>query len=299
VGIYVGGDTYDGADYRTFLAEEVNTEWEMDIQADNPRVFYKMQDQSGNPVDSSVNGLNIGTVAGTPDYSQSGLLDHVSTIVLGGGETLSRAVPSTAVNNIAMEMLFELQVIGLNDQKIFYMGNSGANGWGLLVSVDGSYRGLMGGVAFMDTATALSTSTWYHVVLTREAGTWKYYVNGTATDTSASTSAPTAPTGNLTIGDTALQLKCCMFAMYEQALTAGMVSARYAKLAAGATTGPDPTLSPHGFSLFLGETAGALGTVVEQDYIDLGLAINDGAADPLVVDIKQSFYFPRRRTVRR
>lgn len=277
-GIYVGGDTFDGADYRVFFADHVNTEWEMDIQADNPRVFYKLQDVSGNPVDSSANGLNIGTVVGTPDYQSAGLLDHVATIRLTGGETLARAVPSTAVNNIAMEMLFQYQAVGANDQKIFYMGNSGADGWGMLTSVDGSYRGLLGGVAFMDTAGTLVANNWYHMVLTREAGTWKYYLNGVVTDTSASVTAPGAPTGNLQIGDASIQIACCMFAIHEQAMTAAMVTDRYAKLVAGRTTGSKYTLSPHGFSLFLGETSGSLGTVVEQDYIDLGLAVTEDAA---------------------
>jgi hypothetical protein len=301
-GIYTGGTTFDGADYRAMFTALVNTEWEMTIQADGPVVFYKLQDVSGNPQDSSTSGLNISTVVGTPDYSQTSILDRVASIRMTGGETLSRAVPSTAVNNVSAEYLFKREAQGANDQIIFYNGNSGTNGWGLVCNIDGTFRVLLGGVgfqAFADGGAAFAIDAWYHVVVVRDATVWRYYLNGALQTSNAGTGTPGTPTGNLQINDGSIQVAGCMFAMYNTVLTAAQIARRYAWLTGNRVTGPDHSRSPYGFSLFLGETGGALGAVVEQDYIDLGLAIQTDRSAQGAAAEKQTVFVSRRRMVSR
>lgn len=98
--------------------------------------------------------------------------------------TLSRASVTTANDNISLSLWLYLNATG-RDHNIFENGITGGfgEGWGLNVS--GSDNKLHIDVAFVvdiTFTTALSASTWYHVVITR-ATTWTAYLNGVSDGT--------------------------------------------------------------------------------------------------------------------
>ena len=281
LGIYAGGSTYDGADYRGFLARLENTEWEASVVADAPKAFYTMQDGSGPPADMSGNGLAMTSVTGSPDYVQPGPFTGVSGIRTIGGETLVRSTHvSTVTNNLTMELLIQMQALGASDQTVLYNGNSGANGWGIIIDTNYTWQYLCGGVALgANSAVALTQNKWQYLVVTRDAGTWKYYLDGALVNGSAGTTAPATPSGTVLMGGVSIQFASAMVAIHETALSATQVAARYAKLPTLPVASPS---TAYGFSLFLGDLTGTLAAATHQDYIDLGLAVQDQAAAGLV-----------------
>jgi hypothetical protein len=50
-----------------------------EVLADSPRGYWRMNEASGNPQDSSGNGLHMDTTTGTPIYSQTGAITSDST----------------------------------------------------------------------------------------------------------------------------------------------------------------------------------------------------------------------------
>lgn len=271
LGIFIGGATYDGADYRTMIVDETNSEYEYEVRADSPRALYKMQDASGAPVDMSPNGLNMTTVTGTPDYAQPGPFPGSSSIRLAGGEAVSRSsVVSTVVNDFTIEMLVHVQAIGLNDMILIYNGNSGANGWGITVNVDRRWRFLAGGVAQGSFAANPLPDNFAHLAVVRRAGTWEYYLQGALDTANAGTNAPGTPSGTTSLGDSAVQEAVAFAAIYETALSPTRIL-EHAK-----AFGKNPPVcsrdTAYGFNLFLAEEWGVLGIVTEQDVIELGQA---------------------------
>jgi hypothetical protein len=283
VGIFTGGETFSGADYATMLADQVNTEWEANVRAALPVAFWKMQDGSGNPRDSSNFAVDMTSVVGTPDYVYDEPLDHCHSIRCVGGEKLIRTPHVTAaVNNVSIEALVRVEAVGANSQIIFFNGNSGLNGYGLLVNVDGTFQGLLANVAFLSASTAVLDTNYHYLVLVRDAGTWKYYLDGSIETANAGTGAPVAPSGTFQVGDGSVQLATAMVAVYGRALGAQEIADRWATRVGNVIA---QLGSAFGFSLFLGETGGVLGTITEQDYIDLGGAIDSGRAaqNPLAI----------------
>lgn len=91
-------------------------------------------------------------------------------------------------------------------QPIVYLGSGASNGYGLFI-VTGSgggtrFAALFGGIAWLDVVGAPSppsANTWYHMAITYPGGGNSIiYVNGTGVI--IATTAPNAPTGNLTVG---------------------------------------------------------------------------------------------------
>jgi hypothetical protein len=166
------------------------------VLADSPLAFWELQDASGNPADSSGNALDMTAHTGSPQYQQAGPIADYSITFPGSGG-VSRSTISAATNNVALE-LFLLPVLATStSQTLFYNGNGGANGWGLLTNyAANNFRivGLLGGKGFLTQfPSALTSGQWYHVVMTRDAGTWKYYLNGALVNANAGTTAPNSP----------------------------------------------------------------------------------------------------------
>lgn len=198
------------------------------VMLDTPRAFYKMQDTSGNPVDSSGNSLNLTSVAGTPEYQQTGPMGDYG-IRCVGGETLDRSGHiSTVTNNLTMEGWFNVELTTGDDQILFYNGNSGSNGWGIVVDNNGKFQYLCGGVALGTASSAAIEGVGYrHIVVVRDAGTWKYYVNGVSDTANAGTTAPGTPSGVTKMGGGSVQTVYAYVAVYETALSAATILTHY------------------------------------------------------------------------
>jgi hypothetical protein len=112
--------------------------------------------------------------------------------------SLYRAAVSTGVDNFSFSSWIYLNSLAADDYCIFQNGTTGSfgEGWGLF------YNSSLGKLAVdvnfiteIDFNTTLSVSTWYHVILTRNAGTWTCYINNVA-EATTSTSTPFAISAN-------------------------------------------------------------------------------------------------------
>ncbi len=79
-------------------------------------------------------------------------------------------------------------------------GGGGGSGYGILVGSTGHVRGAVAYVAWVDSNINLTADTWGHVLFTRKSGTWKTYADGDGTSSATSTSNPSSPSDNYTIG---------------------------------------------------------------------------------------------------
>lgn len=193
-----------------------------EILADSPMAFYDLQDASGNPVDSSGNGYDVTTTQGSPAYLEtSAPMSGAVSIRLPAGSSFDRATYSTAVDNMSVELWVQpIAIVGsvrdLFNNTAFRDSPPGAlNGWGALVTSDPYMSSIRQGIALNTAGTtllspiaqsslsllpmlgvgggSLTTGGWHQIIVTRDAGTWKYYLDGAVESTNAGTGAPAAP----------------------------------------------------------------------------------------------------------
>lgn len=220
------------------------------ILADSPKAYYKCQETGVGsdlyPLDASGNGLDMNAKTSLSTgfvYGQTGwsLLGD-KMIVLAGGRSLWRTTQvSTVVANFTAEFVIQIQATG-NGQGIFYNGNGGSNGWGILANSDGTIQPLLGGVAGLtktNTVLTIGTSSWYHVFFVkRAAGTSpEIWINGVKDTAVQGTTAPRAPSGTTNInGNTGCQAGYSHVAIYETALSSTRIAAHWTALQAAPST---------------------------------------------------------------
>lgn len=205
--------------------------------ADSPKVFYKLQDASGNPVDSSGNGFNMNSITGTPDYHQTGPTDAFS-IRLQAGEVIERSTGpvSTVTDNFTVEIVMKLSTIGGDGRNCFANGDT--NGWGIMIDGDTKFRSYIngGGGSGVKSANAVPTGSFAHLVVHRDAGQWRYYFNGNLDTDGAAGGTPGAPTGPMRVGAGSLLDGWFAYcAVYESALSATRIGVHYNQLASVGT----------------------------------------------------------------
>jgi len=205
------------------------------VLADGPLALYKCDDLSGLLQDSSGNGNHMTTSTNPTGkaYRMAGPFEGAYGVQLTtGGSNFTRAVLTTALDNWALELWF-CKIAEGGDDTILLNGTRAGAGYGIdLATGTTKFRCLMGGVAFL-ASSAGSYSTfpplvYKHIVVTRESGTTKYYLNG-ALDTTAAATAPNAPATKSQIGsDGAIAGVVSMCAFYNIALTSTKVTAHFA-----------------------------------------------------------------------
>lgn len=82
---------------------------------------------------------------------------------------------------------------------LFDIGKTDANGYRFLVTSAGLFRTNYSTVLGLSSGATLSLSTWYHLLVVRNAGTTQQYVNGVATGSTSAT-APFSPNGWALLG---------------------------------------------------------------------------------------------------
>ena len=117
------------------------------------------------------------------------------------GAAATGALVTTNTNNITIEGWVKWNGPTGNNQFIFYNGNSGGNGYGLMINAgSNSLSILCGGVSFLNSTVVLAVGVWQHVAIVRNAGTWSIYMDGVAYSVSSATVTPNTPSGNFLIG---------------------------------------------------------------------------------------------------
>ena len=108
------------------------------------------------------------------------------------GALATAAVISTVTNNFTMSIWAKLTT-NTTQNALFYNGNSGANGWGIIADASTGFQILFGGVALGPNVTTPRAGVWHNVVFVRDAGTSVLIVDGHLRSSTSAT-APGAPT---------------------------------------------------------------------------------------------------------
>lgn len=202
-----------------------------EVLADTPRAFWKFQDASGSPTDSSGNGLTLSTVTGVPLYQQAGPMNDFS-ISCPGGVNFQRATPvSTVQDNFTMETWVFVVTVGAAGRTVMANDSTGSGvGWGIGINTDFTFNYYAGnGIQGASSTVALSASVWYHLVVLRRSGTWEYYINGVVDQINAGTTAPGVSDGPSQVGaGNNLSARFAYPTIYESALSVDRIQAHYA-----------------------------------------------------------------------
>ncbi|CAB5217656.1 Concanavalin A-like lectin/glucanases superfamily [uncultured Caudovirales phage] len=162
--------------------------------------YYKAESNANDAL-SGFNGTAIGGVTYTAGKSG----DAFTCNGTSGYVDLGNNIFNSFTSDFSVSAWINLNTVS-GDQAIisslsYSPGFGLANGWWLLTSSDTIsfriYRSDSGGQnTILSTATVLSTSTWYNIVVTRKAGTrTRIYVNGTEVASNSSTMNPTYTLG--------------------------------------------------------------------------------------------------------
>jgi hypothetical protein len=159
--------------------------------------YYKLD---GNSNDSK--GTKHGT-DNTVSYSLSnGKINQGAGFLTAGVSSITLPVLSTVTDNVSLACWVKFSSLSTSG-IIFMNGNGGTSGYGLMIG-NGSggngdkLCGLCGGVAFLNSGTSFAaTNTWYFIGLVRESGTWRFYLDGYRTGSTA-TNNPNTPSTEAT-----------------------------------------------------------------------------------------------------
>lgn len=206
------------------------------VLADSPAAFWKFDEASGLPQDSSGNANHFTTTTGSPTYQQTGPFSGSYGILFADAsvqEMFSRAVFNTAVDNITLELWANGQAkeprwAVFNGHDNFHTGvslrKSGTNNIEIIASA--------GTTPLSPTILGVGAGGWHMLVAIRRAGTWELYLDGDLFST-AGTTAPDAPTGLFEAGlldGSANNTVGCMLSnivYYGSALSASRIRAHY------------------------------------------------------------------------
>ena len=149
----------------------------------------------------SVGGANLVFVNGPLYTSDAETNEGASSlsIFLDGTDYGSAPFTNNLTDNFGVEVWVK-PVATSNVQYLFYSGDTGANGWGVLQS-GSQFVVLFGGSVEFGSAP-VATNVWNDVVLVRDSGRATLYVNGLAYN--SSTLGPNPPATNLVVGSYAL-----------------------------------------------------------------------------------------------
>ena len=196
-----------------------------------------LQDASGNPVDSSGNGLDMTSVVGTPTYRAAGPMSDYALEFDSFTENVQRSSQvSTVTTNFSIEFWWYPIEVGAAGRTIFRNDTGAASGWG--VSTESAAATTKFARVVSSTVGPASVNTpplnaWSHiVVLRREVSVgdnhWEYYFNGNIDTDPVADTAPATPAGvvQLNAGNF-LRARYAYVAVYEKALSANRISAHY------------------------------------------------------------------------
>lgn len=204
------------------------------VLANSPVGYWKMDESSGLPQDSSGNGNHMTAVTGSPSYQQAGPFGAGSielAIEYPSAANHERAVVSTATANITVEMWVRRNGGTSAGSNIFHHGTT-SGGFEIEYSnTIGAFRGNLPGVGTLGSMGTIPDTTWTYIALRRETTTWTGYlipVGGSDTVSVPGTASPGTPVGNTRIlGTAATSTRVAHLAYYESAVPWEQLGLRY------------------------------------------------------------------------
>jgi len=124
----------------------------------------------------------------------------------GNNDIVTATIATTATDNITMEAWVNWNGDNGKNQCIVLNGNSGYSGYAIFLNNanDNKISVLCGSVTIMSTESHLTQSTWQHVAVVRDNGTWSLYLDGNpiALTANSDNTTPFVPVGYFYIGGT-------------------------------------------------------------------------------------------------
>ncbi len=210
------------------------------VLADSPVAYWRLGEASGVTAADEV-GSNVGTYQNTPTLGVTGaLLGDSNTAVRLDGATEYISVADNATIDqgngpLSWELWVKLGalVVGSGTGARLMIKGDGAPTL-QIADADGSVLWYANGVdlAVHSSVAINDTTTWHHIVGTKNGTTWKLYIDGddaTVTDGTPSTSSTASALefGRHSSGVQQLNGSLDEIAIYNVALTAGQVAAHY------------------------------------------------------------------------
>ncbi len=185
--------------------------------------YYKLDGNS-----NDAHGSNNGT-----DTSISYSAGKIGNGANFNGSTSEIVTPllTSARDNVTLSCWVKLNSLSQNS-IIFGNGNPGSNGFFLSISngsgsTGSNLVGFCGGIAFLNTGYSFpSTGVWYHIMMIRDSGTWRIYLNNSQKGSTWSTT-PNIPSGNGMIGDSGFNGSIDEVGIWNRALTSDEITQLY------------------------------------------------------------------------
>jgi hypothetical protein len=161
------------------------------ILADSPLRYYRMNEASGGPIDRTGNSAGAVYGGAAVTYSQAGALDDPDTAITTTGVS-SLVVPTTGLPTGNTSWTWEcwFRISTLPGAGVYYtvfaFGNAGGgtNNVSIYINQFASVFVELGTTIVQFGFTTISINTWYHVALTWDGTTMRFYVNGAQAGTS-------------------------------------------------------------------------------------------------------------------
>lgn len=193
-----------------------------DISSLSPVGWWRMGENdggSGTTITDQGSGSNNGTLENGPTFSTvvpEAPLPNQYSISLDGSDDYMDIPDSTALETTAFTWSAWFYCTAINRHNpIVDTSTSVSNydGYHIRVNTTNNIRFVSYSASnFMDSTTAVSANTWYHVVATHEAGSDKLYVNGTLEASGSASSFSMSDAANLRVGSASI------YSMYHQGL---------------------------------------------------------------------------------
>lgn len=206
-----------------------------EVLADSPKGYWKLNEPSGNFVDSSGNGFTL-TASGTITYQTVGPFGEKAT-TFGSGGTGSRSQISAVIDNLTIECW--VYITAYSSDSVILCNQSAAHGYEVALNSSGKVTVTCQNVAVIGGAgSVVSLNTWTYIVVERDSGTWKSYINGILDQSSMGTTTPIAPSSSTTaVANTVFTGRLAHAAFYETVLSSTRVRAHYNALEANIAVG--------------------------------------------------------------
>jgi hypothetical protein len=185
-----GGTTKISTSNATTLKSGLVGYWPLDGNTTN-WTTGKTQDLSGNGNTGQLLSMSTTT---SPVIGKIG-----QALNFTGSNSVSNPVVTTAVQDVSMSAWVYWRGITTVAQILFFNGDTGANGYGIIIA-NGSSAGnkiqiLIGGKVYnaLSSSPTLPTGQWVHLAIVNSSGMWTLYVNGTAQATGNTGGTPNTP----------------------------------------------------------------------------------------------------------
>lgn len=216
---------------------------QLTVQPSGLSVYYPFDENAGTAVwDASAN-TNNATTTGTPTWTTG----KVSNAITLNGSSQAIIGPDVDISTAITVAIWVNPATSSQNAKVVSKHSSGTNAQALLQLINGAPTfGVTtsgSGNLTNSTSTALSTSTWHHVVGTYDGTNVKLYINGSLVDTDPATGTIATNAFAWTIGKEATASSAYFngsvdeFKVLNRALSVEEIKAEYDAQNAGIPTG--------------------------------------------------------------